>query len=843
MASNLSDITQLIPPNPAALDFEEQFRANLELFLSSMQDFEGQFNTTIGTLQGDSATLNDAISTISSGSDIVISSISEALSTTNSGTLDWNYTDSSGNTTLVSSSLDFSSLSHRFSDVESKISLKSDQTSLDSTNANVTSQANLLTNAITNVGDGTGNTLGTAFSSIEARFFQSEDLISKAYSVKKDMINNSNSDTLTTYNSIEERFSSLEDSISSTSGSLSGYAQIAGDSNQDFSIKDLTIASDINFTNPAAALTGLQMATIHDLTVSNLLTLNQDPTNPTDAVRLSYTNTNFAKLTGLNTQTFEVLTDDSQANAEEQAINKAYADGRFAPIAGDAGNSFEASTLKLNGALDMNSNLINNLTDPVIAQDAVTLNYLQNNYTDSNDLGTNYAAIGGSNTEDFDIFKLTVHDDVDMNFKFITNLPDPAGTGHAVNYDYLVNNYTTSSDLVANYAQKNGDSLIDFSANNLNISGALNLTGGSSIDLQGLSKVINAPSPANSGDVTPKSYVDTLGTNLDSRISNLETGVKLPDTTGYNAKFLMVKTDGSGITWADPPDLDPSLMVSTPYDWVPSVPWQSIQFDGEVYSSRTLAAGFTYFVAGDLRVADFDSLGNAVELKIESGSGAVDGLGYPVKGAVLIVQGHIIGNIDGVKVDTVSPHKGRLVVLNWSDSKADYVIPEVTGQINQVTTSSLNLIGKNQFSCKLVMEANTELIIDSECELIFKEADLDPSSVITINNNHLTGNPFGSVSYFDPIKIIENAPAALDTLSEIAAILQDPNTGNVVNLFSKIEGDIQTVTSLTNQAQDDATQALLDAATAQSSISNISLGNLSFSTESSTGDLVYKFNP
>ena len=47
MASNLSSITQLIPPNPAALDFEEQFRANLELFLSSMQDFEGQFNTTI----------------------------------------------------------------------------------------------------------------------------------------------------------------------------------------------------------------------------------------------------------------------------------------------------------------------------------------------------------------------------------------------------------------------------------------------------------------------------------------------------------------------------------------------------------------------------------------------------------------------------------------------------------------------------------------------------------------------------------------------------------------------------------------------------------------------------
>ena len=127
----------------------------------------------------------------------------------------------------------------------------------------------------------------------------------------------------------------------------------------------------------------------------------------------------------------------------------------------------------------------------------------------------------------------------------------------------------------------------------------------------------------------------------------------------------MVKTDGSGITWADPPDLDPSLMVSAPYDWVPSVPWRSIQFDGEVYSSRSLSAGFTYFVAGDLRVADFDSLGNAVELTIESGSGAVDGLGYPVKGAVLIVQGHIIGNIDGVKVDTISPHKGRLIVLGF----------------------------------------------------------------------------------------------------------------------------------------------------------------------------------
>ena len=251
------------------------------------------------------------------------------------------------------------------------------------------------------------------------------------------------------------------------------------------------------------------------------------------------------------------------------------------------------------------------------------------------------------------------------------------------------------NDIGTSYAAISGDSTIDFAAKDLTLSGNLQITG--DIDMQ-TTKIVNAGVPSNPTDVTNKTYVDAYNLIQDNRISTLEGSAKLPPTAGYNAKFLMVKTDGSGITWADPPDLDPSLMVSQPYDWVPSVPWQSIQFDGEVYSSKTLSAGFTYFVAGNLRIAPTDSNGDPVVLTLESGSGVLDGLGNPVVGATLIVQGHILGNLSGITLDTNSPHKPRLIVQNWSDSKSDYVIPEISGSINQVRTSDLNLTGTHVFS-------------------------------------------------------------------------------------------------------------------------------------------------
>ena len=195
------------------------------------------------------------------------------------------------------------------------------------------------------------------------------------------------------------------------------------------------------------------------------------------------------------------------------------------------------------------------------------------------------------------------------------------------------------------------------------------------------------------------------------------------------------------------------------YEWLPQVPFQAVQFDGEVYSSRTLAPGFTYFCAGDLYVSQNDSNGNPVTLTVGAGSGAVDGMGNPIKGAVLIVQGHVIGNASGIVVDTSSPHKGRLIVENWSDSKSDYLISEITGQQKIVRTSELNLTGKHQFSSRLVMEANTKLIVDTTCDLIFKESLLSPTAIIQIDNDAF-GNPLGTVTYFDPIKIIENAPGS-----------------------------------------------------------------------------------
>ena len=388
------------------------------------------------------------------------------------------------------------------------------------------------------------------------------------------------------------------------------------------------------------------------------------------------------------------------------------------------------------------------------------------------------------------------------------------------------------------------------------------------LDVAG-SKIINIATPTDPNDAVNFAHVDNIKVWLDGRIGALENGMTLPDPTGMNDKFLQVSNAGA-VTWADPPDLDPNNVNTGNYEWLPQVPFQAVQFDGEVYSSRTLAPGFTYFCAGDLYVSQNDSNGNPVTLTVGAGSGAVDGMGNPIKGAVLIVQGHVIGNASGIVVDTSSPHKGRLIVENWSDSKSDYLISEITGQQKIVRTSELNLTGKHQFSSRLVMEANTKLIVDTACDLIFKESLLSPTAIIQIDNDAF-GNPLGTVTYFDPIKIIENAPAALDTLQEVAAILEDPNTGNVVNLFSKIESDVQAVATNATQAQTDAAQAIADAAQAQSDaaqaqsdaaqaqsdaaqaasdaaqavadVSNVSIGNLAATTEASTGDLVYKFSP
>ena len=381
---------ELIPPNPAAIDFEQQFRSNLQSLPTGMLSFETEYLDTVLDLKGGDANLDlsTAITDIREGSDHAKKQILDALITgTGTASASW---DHNGSTVLVggalATGLDYASLSDRFNAIDTAVSatassvdftnLKAEvdaahdpnisgdtllqrfqridtavsatASSVDFTNLKAevdaahdssfsgdtllhrfqrieaidANQDTAIVNAFTMIGDGTSNHFATPLNSIQERFFQSEDLLEKAYTVKQDTTGGGVADTITTATSIENRFSLIEDQIAITGSSLTGYALLAGDSLQDFSAQNLTVTSNISFTNPAATLTGLQTATIYDLTVSNLLTLNQDPTNSTDAVRLSYAQNNFAKLTGLNTQTFEVLTDDSRQTQQTKLSTK-----------------------------------------------------------------------------------------------------------------------------------------------------------------------------------------------------------------------------------------------------------------------------------------------------------------------------------------------------------------------------------------------------------------------------------------------------------------------------------------------------------------------------------------
>ena len=769
--SNLKDIQLkgLIPPNPAALDFESKFRENLEAFLSQMIVFEDDYQSTVAASGSDGSTLGESISLMQGTANANFEVIKQALkanSIASSGinlveNKDWQSADGQD---LYASSLRFESLDQRFDHIEGRIY----------TGYTDNDESIVYTN------------LQDRFKKDELRIKNSEDKINSAYQ---------NSAEGLSYVSIEDRFDKDEIRVS-TNKSLLDAAIVDSNGINKGSIQawfteiegnvqtNTDILSDAKggFTTLQARLDDIDIQ--YDTDNGGVATINDRfllVEGRVDGIDSQYDDDKGTKLDGTPYNSIdERMTDISAATTAAQA-------------------EIDAAELRL---------------------DAFDSKYLVDSGTDS---------LGNQRTS------------IDQRFTEIE-------TG--------LNN---SSSLFANIS---GDSNQSFATDSLTVGGTLTLSSTANLDVSG-SKIVGLANPTDPNDAVNFAHVDNIKTWLDGRVGTLETGTSLPDPTGFNAKFLMVKTDGSGITWADPPDLDPTAMNSTPYDWVPQVPWQSIQFDGEVYSSRTLAAGFTYFVAGDLHLASNDSLGNPITLTLASGSGALDGMGNPIKGAVLIVQGHITGNLNGIVIDSISPHKGRLVVENWSDSKSDYLIPEVTGTTNVIRTSDLNLIGKHQFSSRLVMEANTELVIDTACDLIFKESALSPSSTITIGNDH-AGNPFGTVTYYDPIKIIEGAPAALDTLSEIAEMLDGSGSTSVMNQLTSMGNDISSAqtdatqalsdaTSIMNQlttmgnditsAQTDATQALSDAASAQTAASAMNIGNLSYSIESSTGDLVYKFSP
>jgi len=866
----LNEIQELIPPNPAALDFEQKFRDNLNTFLQSMKGFETTYESTFSDLQGDEASLEDAIALLSSGSKINTSAIKEVL-LGNGGTKDWIYTDSTGSVT-VGENLEYASLNDKIIEIDNNIAGKADaslQTEVNATHRSLTDtlvsrftdvestaggNSILLDNALKETGDG-ATSLATPYSTLESRFFASEDLLTKAYTIKKDTVNTSNSDTPTNFNSIEERFSTLEDNISSTKGSLSGYASISGDLTQDFNAATLKIGTAL------------------DLDSKPLINLPV-PTNDADASTKKYVDVEILKrapLEGDSTVLFKVKDVDpaDPSHDNQHALSYGYAIANLANIAGNTTQDFDAQTLTVSAGLDMNSQFITNLPDPTGTGHAVNYDYLTANYTNTTDLVNNYAAIAGSATQDFDIQKLTVHDDVDMNSKLITNLPNPTGAGHAVNYDYLTANYTDNNALASSYAgingsagqafdildpnddtdtsqdtwaisrtfadgryaKQEGDAAINFNADTLTVN---SLVLGSNLDMAG-NTIDNLPKPdatnaAHAKYAASREYVDDVQILLSNSIGSVASNMVPTYGTPEDGKFLSVSS--SGLIWVNPPTVD----TSTPsYEWLshPQVAFHSVQFEEQLYVNHTLAANRVYYVAGNLEFPDLMADGTTPctsTLTAASGAGAN-------KGATLIVQGHIIGDQARLIEDNTNTNLPRVIVQNWADSRADYVI---SGTVN---TSDLNLTEDLVFASRLVLESGAVLNIDSGCNLTFKEL---------VDNGGTINETSGSVNYFDPQKLIENAPAAVDTLKEIGDLLKDSATNSFINvadaLNTHITGDFSSLdTIVSDHIANDFSALDTQVQTMDTAIQNLdfSVGNFTYIDPSTDadGDHVYKFSP
>lgn len=281
-------------------------------------------------------------------------------------------------------------------------------------------------------------------------------------------------------------------------------------------------------------------------------------------------------------------------------------------------------------------------------------------------------------------------------------------------------------------------------------------------------------------------YVDTTDlTNALSPYNVLLTVPTLPSipSSGF-AVTKYLATSGNAVTWEDAPYLqrdsngnviDPATgNVVSAYEWVPDVAFQTMQFDGEIIQSRSLAAGFNYFVAGNLDIYDFDANGNPVTLTLEGSSQQVPF----IQGATLVVQGHVTRNRAGLIEDQTATNKPRLIIQNWSTTRSSYLVRQSDGENHDgiLETSFLNLEGKHIFPAPLVIDSGCKLVIDTACQLVFKNADDDTKSRVQIDNDS-AGDPIGTITYMDDqlsqITAINNLAANVKTVGDnFAALIQ-----------------------------------------------------------------------
>jgi hypothetical protein len=266
-----------------------------------------------------------------------------------------------------------------------------------------------------------------------------------------------------------------------------------------------------------------------------------------------------------------------------------------------------------------------------------------------------------------------------------------------------------------------------------------------------------------------KTLLDSELVERDAKISTLEGRVLVPSfTTDGTDEGKILQISGDSASWQTPAQVD----TSTAYSWIPDVAFQTIQFDGEVLTSRELAAGYIYYVAGDLVIA------NDAILTLASSP--------TVNGAILIIQGHLIGNPNNVVINVNNVNRGGLRINNWKSDRSEYVIRKGT----TIRTSEINLSGTHLYDADLVLEPLGNLEIDTELDITFR------SLIWRFLNNDGSHTDYFDFTTIPALLIPDIGGYTIDPIYSTLSTIQFNNVYNKLKYFSVTETTNERIFSL-----------------------------------------------